>query len=198
MRISLLWILPFLALAACKGDEPAANGEWPSFEPQPKAAAASPLPKACELVTTADAQTLLAQEVGLMSDDPENCMWAGSEGVGSITMLMVQLIDNDDVATAQSTFEAIAGMQGDLAEMVNSHVGQETKKSGQALENLGDEAWLDAAAFGASFGSHQVGSQRLTVRKGTRLLTLNVTGSTRTEGLGQRMEALARAAVPRL
>lgn len=203
MRSSILWLLLILALAGCKGGEAAAesNSEWPSFD-QPAAktsdASATPLPKACELVSSKQVQALLAQEAALMADDPENCMWSSSAGVGRITLLMVQIIQNDDVAMARTVFKNVASMQGDLAGRVNEQVGEKTTKTGRALDGLGDEAWLSSASFGGSFGPHQVAGQILLVRKGTRLLTLNVTGSTKAEGLGQRMEALARATVPKL
>lgn len=208
MRLAMLVFLPLIALAACGQSEPvpaATTSDWPSFEqPAPATPSASPepstpLPKACELVSAAEAEAVLGQEVTLMSDDPENCMWASSGGMGIITMLLVQPSEQEDLAMAQSVFNTITGLTGNLAGMVNQQIGESTKKSGQELDDLGDEAWRSTASVGADFGGGlQVGSQQLVVRKGRRLLTLNVTGSTKTNGLAQRLEALARAAAPKL
>lgn len=203
MHLATLTLVSLVALAGCKAGSDAApksSEAWPSFDAseKPKAIAANPLPKACELVNAEQASTLLAVEAGLMADDPENCMWSGSSGAGILTMLMVQLTDNDDVAMAQTVFNSLAGMQGNLSGMVNSQTGDKTRKSGREIEGLGDEAWLSSASYGESFGKHGVGGQMLTVRKGSRLLTLNVTGTSKVEGLGARMESLARRVVDRL
>ncbi len=211
MRLITLAVLPLFALAACGQSDPApaatavAASDWPSFESPASATPAAspepstPLPKACELVSAAEAQAVLAQEVTLMSDDPENCMWTSSGGMGSITMLLVQPSEQDDLEMAQSVFNAITGLTGNLATTVNQQIGESTKKSGQELDDLGDEAWRSTASVGADFGGGlQVGSQQLVVRKGRRLLTLNVTGSSKTDGLAARLEALARNATPKL
>lgn len=204
MRLITLLALPLVALAACgKSDPTPSASDWPSFEKAAAPAAApkpsTPLPKACELVTAADAKTVLAEEVTLMSDDPENCIWVASGGVGSITMLLVQPSEQEDLEMAQAVFNAITGLTGNLASTVNQKIGEKTKKSGQELEDLGDEAWRSTASVGADFGAGlQVGTQQLVVRKGIRILNLNVTGSTKTDGLTQRLEALARSATPRL
>lgn len=193
-----------LALLSGCGDKPAessaASSEWPSFDAKPAAekVAKAPMPKACVLVSLADAQTLLVQEPSLMSDEPEACLWSSSEGVGKLAMLSVILTDNDDVEMAQQVFNGAAGLQANLATMINDQVGEKTRKSGQEFDDLGDEAWLSAANMGESFGGHGVGSQQLVVRKGTRVLALNVTGTTKIEGLGPRLEILARKAVAQL
>lgn len=203
MRLAALMLVCLIALAGCnKASDaaPAATEAWPSFEAaaKPRAAPANPLPKACELVTAEQASALLAMEAGLMADDPENCMWSGSSGVGSITMFMVQLSDNDDVEMAQTVFNGLTGMHGNLSGLVNSQTGDTSKKSGREIEDLGDEAWLSSASYGMGFGPHQVAAQMLTVRKGARLLSFNVTGTTKAEGLGSRMEALARGVIGKL
>lgn len=201
MRPLTLVLICGCALAACKGGEaaPEQSSNWPTFEqPATATAARAPLPTACSLLTATDAQAVLGEEAGLMSDDPENCMWASSPQPGVITMLMVQVSDNDDLAMAQEVFNGIVGMPGKLAGMVNEQAGEKTKKSGREIDDLGDEAWLSAASFGGGFGPHQVGGQQLVVRKGTRLLTLNVTGSSKADRLAPRLEALARSAVEKL
>ncbi len=203
MNRTLPWSLAVLLLSACseKSAEPApAASEWPSFEAPPAAAkvATTPMPRACVLVTAADAQAVLGQEAGLMSDEPEACMWSSSAGVGKLAMFSIILVDNDDVAMAQQVFGGVVGSQGNLASTVNEQVGEKTKKSGQEFDDLGDEAWMSTASFGESFGPHGVGSQQLVVRKGTRVLTFNVTGTSKVDGLGPRLEALARKAVTQL
>lgn len=195
-----LVLLMICILAACSGenanaDKPASN--WPAFE-QPEGAPVTdtnpttPLPRACDLVTAEQAERVLEQSAGLMSDEDETCLWASAENPGSITMLMVIVGDNDDVAMAQEVFNGITGMQGNVSAIINKQMDVKTKKSGQELDDLGDEAWLSAS------NTDLVGTQQLVVRKGTRLLTLNVTGMGKTEGLAQRLEALARGAVVKL
>lgn len=204
-RPAVLRLLPALLLAACgnsgnSADTTASASGWPSFEAPaaPAQAARAPLPRACELLSAEQASALLNAEAGLVSDDAEACLWSGSEGVGRMSLLSVMVGDNDDLAMAQQVFGGIVGLHGNVAGLVNEQVGEKTKKSGQEIDDLGDEAWLSGASIGESFGPHGVAAQQLVVRKGTRLLTLNVTGTSRIDGLGQRMEALARSAVPRL
>ncbi len=208
MRIAALAGCLFFGLVACGSSDSApgrtdtaAATEWPAFEQAPQAPPTkftTPLPRACELASAPEAEAVLAQVVTLMSDDPESCMWSSSAGVGRITMLLVQPSEQEDVAMAQSVFNAITGLTGNLATTVNKQIGEVTRKSGQELEDLGDEAWLSSASIGAGFGPHQLGTQQLVVRKGKRLLTLNVTGSSKTEGLATRLETLARTATPKL
>ncbi|AVP99248.1 hypothetical protein C7S18_19685 [Ahniella affigens] len=196
----LLLLISVALSVACSGEP--ANAEktadaWPAFDaPEPASAenspAKSPLPRACDLVSAAAAEQVLAQHATLMSDEAESCMWSSADHPGSITMLMVLVSDNDSEATAQEVFGAVTGMQGNLSALVNQHVDAKTKKSGQELDDLGDEAWLSASNMDL------IGTQQLVVRKGTRVLTLNVTGMGKTEGLGKRLEAVARQAVPQL
>jgi hypothetical protein len=189
-----------LMLAACGNEAPAQPaGDWPSFDaPAAVADSRSPLPRACALLGAEQAQAVLASEAGLMVDEPESCIWSGSAGVGQLAMLNVTVLDNDDEAMAVTVYNGLAGAQGNLAGLINQQVGEKTAKSGQDIDDLGDEAWLSAASFGESFGRHGVGAQQLVVRKGRRLLHISVTGTSRMDGLAQRMEVLARAAVPQL
>lgn len=113
-------------------------------------------------------------------------------------MLNVTVLDNEDEAMATTVYNGLVGAQGNLAGLINAQVGEKTRKSGQKIENLGDEASRSAASFGESFGRHGVGAQQRVVRKGRVLVNIDVTGTSRMEGLGQRMEALARTAVPQL
>lgn len=195
-----LLLISVSLLAGCS-DAPAnpenAQKDWPAFDAPDAAATASvapklPLPRACDLVSAAQAEAVLAQSASLLSDEPEACMWSSSDHPGSITMLMVLVSDNEDEAIAQEVFGAVSGMQGNLNAMINQQIDAKTKKSGQELDDLGDEAWLSAS------NADLIGSQQLVVRKGTRLLTFNVTGMGKTEGLGKRLEAAARQAVPQL
>lgn len=195
--------LLLLSLAACGGDGEAAktDSDWPSFEASPastKAANPSPLPRACSLLDAAQASATLQTEAGLMSDDAEACLWSGSEGVGNLSLLSVIVVDSDDLAMAETVYNGVVGQQGNLAGLINGQVGERTAKSGQELDDLGDEAWLSSASVGESFGAHGVTARQLVVRKGTRMLTLNVTGTRKSAGLGVRMEQLARAMVGKL
>lgn len=193
-------ILGVLISAGCSGEP--ANAEkaadaWPSFDaPDPavtqKSVAKAPLPRACDLMSATQAEQVLAQSATLLSDEAEACMWASADHPGSITMLMVLVSDHDDEAMAQEVFAATTGLQGNLSSMINQQVDTKTKKSGQELDDLGDEAWLSASNVDL------IGTQQLVVRKGTRVLTLNVTGMGKTDGLGKRLEAAARKAVPQL
>jgi len=202
MCVRFLLLLSMCMLTACsseQADTDKATKAWPAFEvadapgdAAPKSA--TPLPRACDLVPEARAKQVLGQSAVLMSDDPEACAWASSDHPGRFTMLMVVVVDNDDVAMAEEVFRATAGMQGNISAMVNQQLGEKTRKSGQELEGLGDEAWL------SSSNMDLVDGQQLIVRKGARLLTLNVTGMAlgKSRDLGQRLEDLARSAVPQL
>jgi hypothetical protein len=200
MLARTLLIIISCAVAACSGDQANADNAaetWPAFDQpdsNPVAAAkpATPLPRACDLVSAEQAQATLNQSANLMSDDAEVCVYASADNPGSITMLMVLVSDNEDIAMAQEVFNGITGMQGNLSALVNQQLDVKTRKSGQELDDLGDEAWLSAS------NTDLVGGQQLVVRKGTRLLTLNVTGMGSRDGLARRMQTLARDAVPRL
>lgn len=199
-----------LALAACKGGDgsgkeaAASSSGWPSFDAA--ADKGPPLPAACSLVTVEQAFQVLGSEAALTTDDPENCGFWAMPGVGQVFMLIVQIQQTRTEPQAQRTFSGIVGLQGNLAGIVNDMAGEKTRKSGQEIDGLGDEAWLSGATYGPSAeemmggkaGKRVVNGTVLTVRKGTRILTLNVTGSVKAEGLGARMEVLARQIVERL
>lgn len=204
-RAAALRLFPVLLLAACGNggsgaDNAAGASGWPSFDAPAASAQAerAALPRACELLSAEQASAVLNADAGLVSDDAEACLWSGSEGVGRMSMLSVMIGDNDDLAMAQQVFSGIVGLHGNAASLVNEQVGEKTRKSGQELDDLGDEAWLSGASIGGSFGPHGVAAQQLVVRKGTRLLTLNVTGTSKSEGLGKRLETLARSIVVKL
>ncbi len=197
MRSSLLLLV--CALSACSGEQAGVDAassspgsEQAAQPPAETPAPTIPLPRACDLVSAEQVQQVLNQTAGLMGDDPEACVWASSESPGTITMLMVLVDEHDDVAMAQEVFNSVTGVQGNLSKLVNEQMDVKTKKSGQELDDLGDEAWLSAS------NTDLVGSQQLVARKGARVLTLNVTGMGKTDGLAQRLEVLAREAVVRL
>lgn len=188
-----------LLLSACgKGGEvaPASAGDWPAFDqasakPAPKAA----LPRACALVTAEQAEALLQQPVALMSDEPENCIWTSSGHPTQITMLMVNLVQNEDEAMAQTVFNGLTGLQGNLSSTVNAQLGQPNKKSGQELEEIGDEAWMSGSNMDL------IATKQIVARKGAVIFNLNITGmskSNKLEGFDARLVALAQSAVPKL
>ena len=191
-------IVPMLfvaaSLAACGADAPPAAGvDLPGFEaPAATAISAAPMPRACALVSVEQAAMVLGQNASPMSDDAEACVYASADHPGSITLLTLILSDNGDEATAREVFNGIAGLHGGLNGMINQAVGARSKKSGQELDDLGDQAWLSGG------NADLVTSQQLVVRKGSRILTLNVTGMGERSGVAGRMQALARNAVSAL
>lgn len=200
MRLAALTLLSLLVLAACnKGSEStaASASEWPSFDQAAAApkAASTPLPKACALVTAEQAEALLQQPVALMSDEPENCIWTSSGHPTQITMLMVNLVQNEDEAMAQTVFNGLTGLQGNLSSTVNAQLGQPNKKSGQELEDLGDEAWMSGSNMDL------IATKQIVARKGAVIFNLNITGmskSNKLEGFDARLITLAQSAVPQL
>jgi hypothetical protein len=196
-RPALLSLL--LVLAACSDDKAAveSTAAWPAFDqaearPAAESTSTTPLPRACDLVSLEQAQAALNQGASLMSDDPEACVFASSDHPGSITMLMVLVSESDDIAMAQQVFSGVTGMPGNLNALINQKMDARTRKSGRELDDLGDEAWWSGS------NADLVNAQQLVVRKGRRMLTLNVTGMGASDGLAGRMEALARSTVPRL
>lgn len=195
-----LLLMLICGLTACSCDQASADPSakaWPAFDaPDPAPVAetqpARPLPRACALITEAQAAQVLNDATSLMSDDPEACVWASAGHPGQITMLMVLISESENVAMAQDVFSAVTGMPGNLSTLVNQQINAKTKKSGQELDDLGDEAWLSGS------NTDLIGTQQLVVRKGTRMLTVNVTGMGNTDGLAMRLEAFAREAVPQL
>ena len=191
--------LAVLLLSACgKSSEtsPAAASDWPAFDqPSAKPVAKAALPKACALVTAEQAETLLQQPVALMSDEPENCIWTSSGHPTQITMLMVNLVQNEDETMAQTVFNGLTGLQGNLSSMANAQLGQPNKKSGQELEEIGDEAWMSGSNMDL------IATKQIVARKGAVIFNLNITGmskSNKLEGFDARLIALAQSAVPQL
>lgn len=192
-------VLAVLMLSACgKGGEaaPATASDWPAFDQaSAKPVAKNALPKACALVTAEQAEALLQQPVALMSDEPENCIWTSSGHPTQITMLMVNLVQNEDEAMAQTVFNSLTGLQGNLSSTVNSQLGQPNKKSGQELEEIGDEAWMSGSNMDL------IATKQIVARKGAVIFNLNITGmskSNKLEGFDARLVALAQSAVPQL
>jgi hypothetical protein len=191
-----------LALAAC-GDAPSAGVSTATAATQTAAATPakaapaptsrkSPMPRACTLVSDAEAAALLAQEVGKMDDSPENCMWASAGSPGRITMLLVQPMQLDSAAEAESMFETLVEGLDVLNKTVNDAAKQRTRKSGVTLDGIGDAAWR------SSGNVDLVGTQRLIARKGTRILVINITGSVKGTGMGERLDSLAKTAVAKM
>lgn len=195
-----LAIAAAMLLAGCsKASDAAGEAAWPSLDEAPTAVAAAapaaPLPRPCTLVTAEDAQAVIGSEVGEMANDQDVCMWAGGDGPGSITMLMVQLMRADSAEETAVLFDNLTGLSGNLGMAVNDQLGKPTRKSGQDIEGLGDAAWCSGA------NADLVGTQQLIVRSGTTILSLNVTGMTqgeRTPSLCPKLEAAGRQAFARL
>ena len=194
LRTTLLLMLT-LMLGACeqKKEAPGAEG-LPAFggPDQPvetSAAAHKPLPAPCSLVSAADAQAVTAQPMAVMSNEPELCAYNSTASAGTFTTLMVNLSKNDDEAMAIEVYHAIAGLPGKLNKMVNDQMGEKTKKSGQTLDGLGDEARLVGG------NTDLVGQTSLVVRKGRVVLNLSVIGMGSDPETGARLEALARKIV---
>lgn len=204
MNTPLLPTCLTLLFAACGAAPPPATAESPASvaatpaQAAPAPAPTTPLPSPCQLIDESRAQAVMDNAVALMVDDPEACLWTSSGGVGQIAMLHVSVSEHDDEAMAQAVFNGIAGMAGDLGQQVNTPLDERTKKRQQELEALGDEAWLSGTSFGGSVGRHQIGAEMLVVRKGRRVLTLNVTGTSALEGLAERLQVAAGAALEQL
>ena len=146
-------------------------------------------------MTAEQAEALLQQPVTLMSDEPENCIWTSSSHPTQITMLMVNLVQNEDEAMAQTVFNGLTGLQGNLSSMANAQLGQPNKKSGQELEEIGDEAWMSGSNMDL------IATKQIVARKGAVIFNLNITGmskSNKLEGFDARLVALAQSAVPQL
>ena len=188
-----------LLLAGCTkasdGESPTA---WPSPDDDATARADTPpaeLPAPCSLVTADDAQAVIGSEVGEMANDQDVCMWAGGDHPSAITMLMVQLISAGTAEEAADLFDNLTGLSGNLGMMVNDSLGKPTRKSGQEIEGLGDAAWCSAS------NADLIGTQQLIVRRGTVLLSLNLTGLTkdgRQKSMCPPLEVAGRQAIARL
>ena len=194
LRTTLLLVLA-LMLGACepKKEAPGADGlpafGGPDQPAETSAAAHKPLPSPCSLVSAADAQAVTAQPMAVMNDDPKLCAYNSTASAGTFTTLMINLGDNDDEAMAIDVYRAIAGLPGKLNKTVNDQMGEKTKKSGQTLDGLGDEAQLNAS------NADLIGNTSLVVRKGLVVLNLSVIGMGSDPETGARLEALARKIV---
>ena len=180
-HLLMLAITAFAALiSGCDKQADAESTDWPAIEAATASTAgkettASPLPRACALLTIEEAQTVIGQSAGQMADDPENCMWASSEHPGRMTMLMVQVIRGGTPAETDTLYENLTGLSGNLNMAVNDELGKKTSKSGEEVEGLGDAAWCSAS------NADLIGAQQLIVRNGTIILSLNITGMTKGE-----------------
>ncbi|MBL8269668.1 hypothetical protein [Steroidobacter sp.] len=199
VKHKLLVSLSLMSLCACGGESAPSSKEaaWPSFEAPPaeKVAESKPLPRACELVTGEEASVVLDQPTGLMGDEVENCVWASAGNPGHITMLMVQIGREHSVEEAETMFDAMTGLPGDLNAMINGQLGERMRKSGQEIDDLGDAAWRSAS------NADLIGTEQLVVRQGRVVLQINITGMTKTgklDGLSQRVEVAARRALERI
>jgi hypothetical protein len=185
-----------LTLAAC-GEAISTTGASPAAAPKTVAAKAStksaPLPRACGLVSDAEAQTLLGLQVAKMDDSPENCLWSAASNVpGRFTMLMVQPMQMESVSEAESTFEVLVEGLDALNKSLNDATKRRTRKQGVTIEGVGDSAWRSGGNVDL------IGTNRLVARKGARILVINITGGVKPDGLGERMEALAKTAIVKL
>ncbi|MFZ5637412.1 MAG: hypothetical protein ACOY82_12610 [Pseudomonadota bacterium] len=172
-----------LALSACGGkpDGETAGKEDTGGIPSVMAASDGPLPNACALIDANQVQTVLGQPAGMMGDDPENCVWASQGHPGNIAMFMVQLSEESSADEAQTMYDAMVGALG----------GSPGDDSG-TLSGLGDRAWRTTGNVDA------VRARAIVVRKGRRMLVLNLTGMRPDSGLDARLEQAARDAATRL
>ena len=193
---SLAFALVALLSAGC-GREPAApSAATPAQAASRTTSDALPAPpRACMLVTAAEAQTVIGQAVSLMADEAENCMWASAGHPGQITMFMVQIVHGESDAETRALYESLTGLGSGLNAMVNDGIGAKTQASGTAVAGLGDAAWRSAS------NADMVGSRQLVVRKGLTVLVLNITGMDKggaAEAFEARMEAAGRTALSRM
>lgn len=182
------------ALSGCGADTPgassaAADGVAAATE---TAAPSGPLPKACSLIDAARAQTVLGQAAGLMSDEPGNCLWASQGHPGQIAMLMVQISEEASEEDAQTMFDAMVKSAGGVTGAVNAGLGAEDRSRDGTLAELGDRAWHTTGQVDA------IAARQILVRKGRRLLYLNVTGMRADNRMDARLEQAARDAMPKL
>lgn len=173
-------LLVLALLAGCQPDAATPSSDAGT----PRIAAASstpdtPLPKACALLDAARVQVVLGQPAGIMGDDPENCVWASQGHPGNIAMFMVQLSESADADEAQGMFDAMVSALGGT-------------QGGTAPQGLGDRAWRKQGQLDA------VQARVIVVRKGARLLVLNITGMRADGALDDRLEQAARDAITRL
>ena len=190
----ILPLLMLLLLSACDNKTDNNVSGLPSFDEENKSVAVAEvqkkaLPAPCSLVSVADAQVVIAQPMALMSNEKELCAYQSAGQAGDFTSLMINLNDNEDEAMAIEIYRAIAGQSGKLNKMVNDQMGEKTKKSGQSLEGLGDEARLNTS------NADLIGNTSLVVRKGTVVLNMSIIGMGSDPTAPARLEALARKIV---
>ncbi len=188
----VLFALAF-ALSGCGGDTPGTSSAAVSVATKTETAAPSgPLPKACALLDAAQAQAVLGQPAGLMGDEPGNCLWASQGHPGQIAMLMVQISEEASDEDAQTMFDAMVKAAVGVTGAVNAGLGAEDRSRDGTLAGLGDRAWHTTGHVDA------IAARQILVRKGRRLLYLNVTGMRADSGMDARLEQAAREAIPKL
>lgn len=190
VRLASLSLLLGLLAACSKAESPPTAVEAPA-PVATTAAAPAELPRPCSFLSVEQASAILGNEAGLMVDDAENCSYTASAGVGQIAFLMLAVQRHESEAMAIEVYNSLAGLNPQLAKLTNDIAGEKTKKSGEQIDGLGDEAALAGGNFDL------VGSRTLTVRKGTVVIHYNLTGmrspAKPKDGLVQR-EALITAA----
>jgi hypothetical protein len=189
--------IPALFVAGCQQASDAASAARAVSDATSTAESSPPaaLPRACTLVTGAEAQAVIEQPVAAMADEPENCIWASAGNPGQFTMFMVQIVHGQNAAETRTLFESLTGATSELNTMVNERIGAQTQASGEAIANFGDAAWR------SSSNADMVGARQLIVRKGLTILVLNVTGMRKDSagsGFDARMEIAGRAALARM
>lgn len=194
---SLAFALVALLVTGCGHDTaaPASQATSPLDAAIASSDTPAALPRACTLVTSAEAQAVVGQPVSQMADEPENCMWASAGNPGQFTIFMVQVVKGQDAAETRTLFESLTGATTELNGLVNDQIGAQTQAKGESIAGFGDAAWR------SSSNADMVGARQLIVRKGLNILVLNVTGM-RKDGAGPdfdaRMEIAGRAALARM
>lgn len=181
-------------LAACsRAEDPAPDAAAASAASRAPAepADAAPLPNPCTLLSAAEASAVLGNEAGLMVDDPENCTYTASAGMGQISFLMLSVQRLDSETESIEIYNALASMNAQLGQLANDAIDRKTRKSGESIDGLGDEALLSGGNFDL------VGSRTLTIRKGRLVIHYNITAANSPykpkDGLVQREALLATA-----
>lgn len=196
LRIAAL-VIPTLFVMGCDRTSDTASTAGAVSEATSASETRTPaaLPRACTLVTGAEAQAVIGQPVAAMADEPENCMWASAGNPGQFTMFMVQVVRGESAAETRALFDSLTGATSDLNAMVNDRIGAQTQASGEAIANFGDAAWRSRS------NADMIGARQLIVRKGLAILVLNVTGMRKdgaVDGFDARMEIAGRAALARM
>lgn len=196
LRIAALAIPTFFMVGCDRASDTAsAAGAVSETTSASEARTPTALPRACTLVTAAEAQAVIGQPVATMADEPENCMWASAGNPGQFTMFMVQVVRGESAAETRTLFESLTGATSDLNAMVNDRIGAQTQASGEAIADFGDAAWRSHS------NADMIGARQLIVRKGLAILVLNVTGMRKdgaVDGFDARMEIAGRAALARM